>query len=861
MTNAPALEGSERRVFAVPLVAQVIVDVRTRDLDKPFDYLVPERLDGRIQAGHRVYVPFARQHVQGFVLVVRREERINRDLKEVAAVLDELPLFSPTLLELAKYMRTRTLCTWLSALQAMVPGAYRARGVRRYLVRDDGFPVPGDGVIDGEVRDGALWAALRSEPLSFDEVVKKFGASAVLSLEQGLQGGWVAEVVEAQDVVRAKVVPTLEPTLPREPLAALADERELRAPRQAALLRALCEAWPRPIELREQGLRPSDAVVRAVVREGWAALGQMQAYRAPVAAALTDHHPRRDLTTYQARAVEAILQKLEESQSGQVGDGAVNSVPTEKLPWIPQTRQRRAQGLVLSGVTGSGKTEVYLQVIEEVLNRGGGAIALVPEISLTPQMVARFTSRFGDQVAVLHSSLSAGERRDEWERVRRGEARVVVGARSAVFAPVQSLSLVIVDEAHEATYKQEESPHYDAREIALWRASAEQAAVVFGSATPSMELFHAAQVGALGWVTMPFRVEQQAMPNVAIVDMRDELKAGNAHLFSAAMREGLERAVGSGRQALLFLNRRGYASFVLCRQCGNAAQCPNCDIALTLHRQGASEWLECHYCEYREPFASTCAVCGEAAVRPFGVGTEQVEQVVRELWPSWRVLRMDVDTTRRKGAHREAVEQVLAGNVDVLLGTQMIAKGLDFPNLSFVGVVAADTMLNLPDFRAAERTYSLLTQVIGRAGRTGVQGETVIQTFRPDHFAVRAAARHDMSGFYAQEMEFRRAFAYPPFCELAVFVASHEQEPYARGAALRFERELRRGLQTEQGTVLPAVPSGIRRAKGQFRYQVVVKYVEWQQVQSVLQTALETVSARMRSLGGRCTLDINALRI
>ncbi|WDL97416.1 replication restart helicase PriA [Alicyclobacillus sp. ALC3] len=845
----------------MPLLAQVIVDVRTRDLDKPFDYLVPERLHGRIQAGHRVYVPFARQHVQGFVLAVWREEHLHRELKEVAAVLDELPLFSPTLLELAKYMRTRTLCTWLSALQSMVPGAYRARGVRRYLVRDDAFPVPVDEAADEAVPDRVLWTALRSAPLSFDEVVKKFGPSAVLSLEQGLHAGWVSEVVEAQDVVRAKMVSTLESPLSREQLAGLAAERESRAPRQAALLRALSQGWPQPVELRQLGLRPSDAAVRAVIREGFAAIGQVQTYRVPLAAALTDHHPRRELTTYQARAVEAILQKLDESQSGEVGASAVNSVATARLPWIPQTGQRIAQGLVLSGVTGSGKTEVYLQVIEEALNRGGGVIALVPEISLTPQMVARFTSRFGDQVAVLHSSLSAGERRDEWERVRHGEARVVVGARSAVFAPVQSLSLVIVDEAHEATYKQDESPHYDAREIALWRAFAEHAVVVFGSATPSMELFHAAQVGVLGWLTMPFRVEQQAMPKVAIVDMRDELKTGNAHLFSTAMREGLERAVGSGRQALLFLNRRGYASFVLCRQCGNSAQCPNCDIALTLHRQGASEWLECHYCEYREPFAATCTVCGEAAVRPFGVGTEQVEQVVRELWPTWRVLRMDVDTTRRKGAHHEAVEQVLAGKVDVLLGTQMIAKGLDFPNLSFVGVVAADTMLNLPDFRAAERTYSLLTQVIGRAGRTGVQGETVIQTFRPDHFAVRAAARHDMSGFYAEEMEFRRTFAYPPFCELAVFVASHEQEPYARGAAQRFERELRRGLQTEQVTVLPAVPSGIRRAKGQFRYQVVVKYVEWEQVQSVLQTALDMVSSRMRALGGRCTLDINALRI
>lgn len=835
----------------MPEVAQVIVDVRTRELDKPFDYLVPERLCGHIQAGHRVYVPFGRQHVQGFVLTVRPSAQTDRELKQVAAVLDELPLFTPALLDLVKYMRSRTLCTWIAALQAMVPSAYRVRGVRRYMVREENA----DRVPATESEQG-LWSALRTQPLAFDEIVRRFGAHAVLFLEQGLHSGLVSEVVEAQDVVRAKVMPALEACVAREQLLDAADERRARAPKQSLVLGMLLESWPEPVLLRVHGLRPSDPAVRAVVREGFAAIGQMQSYRAPVAAALTDHHPKRALTPHQTRAVDAVLQALEASQSSEKNDRDA-SVSFEIRPLL----RHQAKGLVLCGVTGSGKTEVYLQVIEEVLNRGGGAIVLVPEISLTPQMVARFTSRFGDQVAVLHSSLSTGERRDEWLRVRRGEARVVVGARSAVFAPVGPLSVIIVDEAHETTYKQDESPHYDARDIALRRAAAEGAVAVYGSATPSMELFQAAQEGELGWLTMPFRVEKQAMPRVTVVDMRDELKTGNTHLFSTALREGLERAVSAGRQALLFLNRRGYASFVLCRQCGNTAQCPNCDISLTMHRHGTSEWLECHYCEYREPFLSVCPVCGEAAVRPFGVGTEQVEQVVRELWPSWRVLRMDVDTTRRKGAHREAVEQVLTGNVDVLLGTQMIAKGLDFPNLSFVGVVAADTMLNLPDFRAAERTYSLLTQVIGRAGRTGVQGDTVIQTFRPDHYAVRSAAGHDMSGFYRQEIEFRRAFNYPPFCELAVFFASHEQESYARGAASRFEREVKRLVATEQVTVLPAVPSGIRRAKGQFRYQVVVKYVEWKHVQSVLQSAYTTVSSRMRRLGGRCTLDINALRI
>jgi primosomal protein N' (replication factor Y) len=426
---------------------------------------------------------------------------------------------------------------------------------------------------------------------------------------------------------------------------------------------------------------------------------------------------------------------------------------------------------------------------------------------------------------------------------------------------VEQLRLVVVDEAHESSYKQEERPHYDAREIAGWRARHNHAAVVYGSATPSMELLHAAEQGKLTWVSMPFRIENRPMPAVTIVDMREALRQGSRGLFSEALIHGLEAAVEQGQQALLFLNRRGYAAFVLCRGCGESVQCPNCDISLTLHRHGGEEWLQCHYCEYRQAVPEVCERCGEPAVRPFGVGTQQVEHALHERWPHWRVLRMDVDTTRRKGAHREAVERVLNGEVDVLLGTQMIAKGLDFPNVSFVGVIAADTMLNLPDFRAAERTFSLLTQVIGRAGRAEIAGQTVIQTYRPDHYAIQAAARHDFAAFYQTEQAYRQAFQYPPYCELAVFFASHEQESYARGAAARFERELRRLVAAPDAVVLPAAPSGIRRAKGQYRFQVVVKYSQWNRVKNAFASSYAAVSERMRKLGGSCSLDVNALHI
>ncbi|WP_188882379.1 replication restart helicase PriA, partial [Alicyclobacillus cellulosilyticus] len=528
---------------------------------------------------------------------------------------------------------------------------------------------------------------------------------------------------------------------------------------------------------------------------------------------------------------------------------------------VAAVQRGRGEAVVLFGVTGSGKTEVYLRAIAECLAAGGGAIVLVPEIALTPQMVARFVDRFGSRVAVLHSGLSAGEKRDEWSRIRRGEARIVVGARSAVFAPVQGLKLIIVDEEHEPSYKQEETPHYDARDVARWRAQYRGGVVVYGSATPSLEAMHEVEQGRARLLTLPTRVHGGPLPPVQIVDMREELRSGNRSIFSRALADGLERTVTAGHQAMLFLNRRGYAAFVLCRNCGAILQCPHCDISLTVHKGAAGEGaLVCHYCGFAAALPDACPDCGEAVLRPFGIGTQQVEEAIRARWPLWRVARMDVDTTRRKGAHREVLEAFYRNELDVLVGTQMIAKGLDVPNVAFVGVVMADTMLAVPDFRAAERTFDLLTQVVGRAGRAEVPGETVIQTFQPDHYAILAAARHDYAAFYRQERALRERFFYPPFCELAVFVAVHADPGIARGAAARFERELRRRL-GPQHEVLPAVPAAVPRVQNRFRYQVVIKYRRWPDVQAAVTAAYTLVEARLRRYGGACRLDVNAGRI
>ncbi len=392
---------------------------------------------------------------------------------------------------------------------------------------------------------------------------------------------------------------------------------------------------------------------------------------------------------------------------------------------------------LIHGVTGSGKTEIYLQTIEAKLKEGKEAIVLVPEISLTPQMVERFKSRFGSEVAVLHSALSSGEKYDEWRKIERKEARVVVGARSAVFAPFENLGIIIIDEEHEASYKQEDNPRYHARDVAIWRATKYQCPVVLGSATPSLESFARAKKGVYTLIELPSRVNDRAMPEVSVVDMREELRKENRTEFSTELLEKIKDRIAKKEQTVLMLNRRGYSSFVMCRDCGYVVECPNCDISLTYHQ--SSNQMKCHYCGHEERVPQKMSELRGEHIRYFGTGTQKVEESLTKLIPEARVIRMDVDTTRTKGAHEKLLKSFRNHEADILLGTQMIAKGLDFPDITLVGVLNADTMLHLPDFRASERTFQLLTQVSGRAGRHERTGEVIVQSYNPEHYSIEFA--------------------------------------------------------------------------------------------------------------------------
>ena len=536
------------------------------------------------------------------------------------------------------------------------------------------------------------------------------------------------------------------------------------------------------------------------------------------------------LNPAQAKALAVIIQAMDADrskvgkwESEKVGGAASeHSLPLSHPPtFSPAT-------FLLHGVTGSGKTEVYLQALDHALSQGKGAIVLVPEISLTPQTVERFKARFSHGanqtlVAVLHSHLSGGERHDEWHKIRQGRARIVIGARSAIFAPVEPLGLIIVDEEHEHTYKQEEAPRYNARDVAIVRGQREGAVVLLGSATPSLESFHNCKKGKYTLLELPERADNAKMPLVRVVDMRQTArKEKGIPIFSPQLKEAIHQRLERGEQTILFLNRRGYSSSLECPKCGFVAECPNCSISLTYHRR--EQKLACHICGHTGKVPSACPKCQNPAIRYAGLGTEKVEDILGKLFPKARLRRMDSDIMKRKEDYRRVLGEFRTGKVDILVGTQMIAKGLHFPNVTLVGIIFADMALHQPDFRAGERTFQLLTQVAGRAGRGDVEGEVFVQSFTPFHPAIQHARRHDFAGFYEQEIEFRKELSYPPFARIALLTLKGRNEQKVQFAAEHLKRELEKiTADLKHVILLGPAPAPLLRAETFYRYQIMLR--------------------------------------
>lgn len=575
-----------------------------------------------------------------------------------------------------------------------------------------------------------------------------------------------------------------------------------RAPKQARLLEELL-AGPRPLPraaLLSRAGAGRDSLDR-LVTGGLVHLKESEVHRDPFGG----EDPGRDvphrLTVQQAAALDAV-------------GASVDAGPGETF--------------LLHGVTGSGKTEVYLKSIEALASTGRQALVLTPEIALTPQLVRRFRRRFGDGVAVLHSALGAGERYDQWRRLARGEAWIAVGARSALFAPCPRPGLIILDEEHENTFKQEETPRYHARDTALELARLAGATVVLGSATPAVESYYRARQGKFRLLELPDRIDGRRMPTTTVVDMRDELAGGNLSIFSSRLAEGIRQGLARGEQTILFLNRRGFNTFVLCRECGLVVECPHCDFSLTYH--APVRRLRCHYCGHSQPVPAVCPGCGGRRIRFFGTGTQKVEALTREAFPGARVARMDVDTTRRKGAHRQIYDAFRRGEIDILVGTQMVAKGWHVPRVTLVGVVSADTLLKLPDFRSGERTYQLLTQVAGRAGRGPAGGEVVVQTYSPDHYSIQAARDHAYERFYELEISSRAARNLPPFSRLVRFLVTAGAESAAAGVAQALGRWLAARGVTPAGEAgmgktrfLGPAPAPFARLGDNYRWHLVLR--------------------------------------
>ncbi|OAX47499.1 primosomal protein N' [Paenibacillus sp. AD87] len=809
-------------------IAKVIVDVPVKETDRPFDYLVPESMREWIEIGSRVGVPFGHRTVQGFVIdLVPRTGTEKFKLKPIQELLDIVPPLSEDLVELAEWMSERYASNRILSLQVMVPTALKGKA-ERYISLGDALDgqmassasgeevlfVWGEESTSEKVQQDIIRFVKSRGQVPLQQLSRKYPNHAVL-IKKLLLSGVLLESQAIKDKLNKKTMKSIDLAVDVAAAEEALNSFPAKAQRQKEVLAFLLEMKELlPMAMKEllSTLQVSAATVKGLEEKGLVVTEDVEVFRDP----------------YQGRKFRATepLNLTEEQQH------VYNNING-------RLQERRHGVFLLHGVTGSGKTEVYLQTIQRCIEQDRQAIVLVPEIALTPQMVERFKGRFGDQVAVMHSRLSGGERYDEWRKIREGQVKVAIGARSAVFAPFSRLGLIIMDEEHETSYKQEETPKYHARDVAVKRAQQHQAVVVLGSATPSLESYYAARSQSNDdfaplLLEMPTRALGNKLPEVRIVDMREELKDGNRSMFSRALHKGLEERLERGEQTVLLLNRRGYSTFVMCRSCGYVAGCPECDISLTYHQR--SNNLRCHYCGYAEAAPEVCPDCGSEHIRYFGTGTQRVEEELAKLFPGIRVIRMDVDTTSEKGSHEKLLKQFREKKADVLLGTQMVAKGLDFPDVTLVGVITADSALNLPDFRAAEKTFQLLTQVAGRAGRHQLPGEVFVQSYTPEHYSIGHASQHDYVSFVREELLHRRNLQYPPYCRLILVTFSHEQLPVLIRLAENYTRILKEKanaagwlgsldrFSNDAFDVLGPVASPIPRIKNRYRFQCMIKW-------------------------------------
>lgn len=755
---------------------------------KTFHYRIPEAMKDHLEVGMRVIVPFRGRKVTAFTVGLSDcpPKEVEERLKDVEDLLDEAPLIDPLMLRFFRWISDYYLHPLGEVIKTGLPPGLHVRSEWVVSLTEKGLERLNRGVLEPQ-QEQIFRTLENSGRVPLKRILTLFPAeiSSARLHAWRRQGLLAMESEMVAPGVKPKVERIIEYRKDSPPPGTLSKTRqeilEWLKERGSVTYSELKKRTASPA--RELRWLQSAYLVSVSYREiprGVPSTPGMKPY------------PRPNLTADQERALDAILKGIESN---------------------------RFSPFLIHGVTGSGKTEVYLRAIEAVLSLGKTAIVLVPEISLTPQLLSRFRDRFGENLAPLHSGLGEGERHDQWKKVLRGEVKIALGARSAIFAPFRRLGLIVVDEEHDPSYKQEEKLKYHARDLAVVRAKMAEATLILGSATPSLESFHNAQKGKFHLLTLPERIEGKPLPHVEVVDLRKE-----KGLLSAKVKTSLEKNLQERKQSLLFLNRRGFAHFILCPECGFAFKCPNCSVTLTYHLGDRS--LRCHYCDFHTPAPGDCPNCQGHRLQGVGVGTERLEEEIRTLFPGSRVGRMDRDTTSRKWAHERILSKLESGEIDILVGTQMIVKGHDYPNVTFVGVISADTSLHFPDFRASERTFQLLTQVAGRAGRGDEPGEVIIQTFNPDHYSIQRAREHDFLGFFEEEMRFRKDLEYPPVSRLINFRLAGNSQKRTEVMALEMGRIGRSLLAKGYGKNIALLGPSLApfaKIRGKYRWQMLAK--------------------------------------
>ncbi|MGA2318378.1 MAG: primosomal protein N' [Thermodesulfobacteriota bacterium] len=792
---------------------------------KTFHYRIPEKMIGSLQIGMRVLVPFKGRKVTGFSidLLEQPPKGVEEKLREVEALLDEAPLIDPQMLRFYRWIADYYLYPLGEVVKTGLPPGLHLKSELILSLTQNGMESLTQGGLE-PIKEKVFKEIGRCGKVSLKKILKLFlgevsrsqlfslKRKGFLNIEAGIEGKEVKPKFE-------RVVQYQEGE-PNQPISK----------KQAEILKWVKEKGEISYSELSKRFKSPSKPIQSLQAKGFLSLSRREVCRDLSVRSELKPYPKPEPTSDQ----EAILGEI-----------------------LKGIRSKRFSPFLIYGVTGSGKTEIYLRAIEEVLIQGQEAIVLVPEISLTPQLLSRFIDRFGENLALLHSGLGRGERYDQWRRIWKGEVKIAMGARSAIFAPFKNVGIIVVDEEHDPSYKQEEKLKYHARDVAVVRAKQVEATLLLGSATPSLESFYNAEKGKFRLLNLPERIEGKPLPRVEVVDVRKE-----GGLLSEKLRAGLQKNIEDKKQSLLFLNRRGFANFILCPDCGLTFKCPNCSVTLTYHLRDRS--LRCHYCDYRIQAPGDCPKCEGHRLQGMGIGTERLEQEIRTLFPEAQVGRMDHDTTSRRRSHLQILKRLESGSIDILVGTQMIVKGHDFPNVTFVGVVSADTSLHFPDFRSSERTFQLLTQVAGRAGRGEVFGEVVIQTFNPDHYSILRAKDHDYIGFYQEEIQFRKALEYPPFSRFVNFRLVGNSEKRTKGMAEEMgkigqsllKKGYRKGIE-----ILGPSTAPFAKMRGKFRWQMLAKGKSPQLLHQFAKELASRMDVQLQGKGVNLDIDVDPVFI